>query len=612
MIEAAQGSLEGNFEHVSMWLSLPLFGQIFLVTTPEDKRDTVSLEILAAIHTHCKWGVPEHASTAMRVVSSFLPAASCVVAEEQYFDLDYRSEFSATHETTFSARNPNALRLHFFSSQPTTSTLAEAVQEIQNSYLGYIVLRPQVAGAVGRSLIPPPAEEDAQVRTRVRETNELFGTYLQAYGVPFMQQDGALLVCAHVSAWICHYTMVLRGLVQRIPSARFHSQTRSPASKSRSFPSIGLTSTALAEVLTSVGLPPEYIADQRLRTNPGLEWYHRPALREALYRNSTYEVIKENLTSSVCRYLNSGIPVIMFDASNSHTYVICGYKRNASDATGGISSFVVMNDNERPFTQVHVEPIVKSLCASENDASDSHSLLVPLPLGAWMSGETAEYYGASLFSLIVKSVACVRIPDGHSEIWKDLCLGLRERGIKKGVSPDNDAINEDGKDRKFSIRSYLTTGSSIKVDFRRRSQSTFAAGILATTKLPKYVWVVEVIDREAREKREDSCVGTIVLDASDSTPRIDSVGRSSHLFTHLPGIAIATANVREVIALESVTGVERQQVNYIYDQNSSAEPSSRYESGRWDQGSRSPGSDKDESLRLAQNRAEMDHNAKAV
>lgn len=52
--------------------------------------------------------------------SAFAPSSIAVI-EREYFDLDYRSEYSATHETAFKHRNPNTVRVHFFGrSRPDT------------------------------------------------------------------------------------------------------------------------------------------------------------------------------------------------------------------------------------------------------------------------------------------------------------------------------------------------------------------------------------------------------------------------------------------------------------------------------------------------------------
>src|SRR5690606_16205992 len=85
-----------------------------------------------------------------------------------------------------------------------------------------------------------------RVRTRVRETVQILGVNFEAYGVPFMEQDGRLLRCAHVSAWICHYTATLRGYVARRTTGQFHAAGAVNGTVGRSFPSNGLNVVLLS------------------------------------------------------------------------------------------------------------------------------------------------------------------------------------------------------------------------------------------------------------------------------------------------------------------------------------------------------------------------------
>lgn len=182
--------------------------------------------------THVPLREVQDSKLSSNVLDAFGPGVTEIVIEREYFDLDYRSEFSSTHETTFAARNPSTVRIHVFAGSGVaggaTPGLYEYVLANRESYLGYVIVRPQQPGSVGRSMIAPrrnvegmkdPAALHGRVRTAVTETVTLFGIQLSATAVPFMEQDGVLLRCVHAAAWMCHYSAVLRGLVPRRPSA---------------------------------------------------------------------------------------------------------------------------------------------------------------------------------------------------------------------------------------------------------------------------------------------------------------------------------------------------------------------------------------------------------
>ena len=135
-------------------------------------------------------------------------AARTVVIETRYIDADYRSEYSAYYSKAFADIDDSTHRLHFF-----TSEIEE--EQIWNlpdkpGYLGYVIVRPSPSGMVGRSILRPPPELRAWVRTAIREPVSFFGQRLTVEGVPFMSQDTQLGRCAHAATWMCHYAVPAR------------------------------------------------------------------------------------------------------------------------------------------------------------------------------------------------------------------------------------------------------------------------------------------------------------------------------------------------------------------------------------------------------------------
>src|SRR5437870_529210 len=78
-----------------------------------------------------------------------LSGCRTVVIENRYVDVDYRSEYSAFWCHRFEGTPAFARRLHFFATDLAEDQLHSLPPDV--GYLGYSVIRPVAAGAVGRT-----------------------------------------------------------------------------------------------------------------------------------------------------------------------------------------------------------------------------------------------------------------------------------------------------------------------------------------------------------------------------------------------------------------------------------------------------------------------------
>lgn len=325
--------------------------------------------------------------------------ATHVLVEYDYFDLDSRSNAKATVDLRHKPMMPAADRLVFFvepedspgDPEGLTATVAFLSEAAAT---GYMVLLPDPTGPVGRSIIPPPlrlpgvpkdVDLSRQVRTVVSEVITVLGKPQKVSGTTFMQQDGHLLTCSHVAAWMVHFAAVLRGLVARHPSIDFHTEPTNGMVRGRAFPSPGLTSPQIATALGHFGLPTVDQTVIELDVGGRLaEWYDREVIWELSRRlvtftgltSASYEEhllaiereldeyddyveqitdrpltelrpavddvarideaenlyadvgrfwIRESLTRTVCQHLNSGFPAILL--RDGHAKVLTGYLR---------------------------------------------------------------------------------------------------------------------------------------------------------------------------------------------------------------------------------------------------------------------------------------------
>lgn len=250
----------------------------------------------------------------------------CIVVEERYIDPDYRSEYSAFWSRRFEDREALARRLHFFREPLNPEALDEARAE---SYIGYSVLRPAELGPVGRTVLSAPPRLSGARLTVVNEQPSFFGTALPVRDVPFCQQDGEFLACAHTVAWLCHYVAQDRGIIGRRVTAEIAAVPSPEGSRQRPLPSAGLTGEQLQAVFSTLGIPallydmdrlPKLPAELSRPERPRL----RPGKREERHRDNE---ARERVLRVVCKYLNSGFPVLVLTAgAHAHTFTLVGWQ----------------------------------------------------------------------------------------------------------------------------------------------------------------------------------------------------------------------------------------------------------------------------------------------
>jgi hypothetical protein len=435
--------------------------------------------------------------------------ARTAVVETRYVDVDYRSEYSSFYSRAFQHYEDSTHRIHFFSAELSLDDVWRLPES--NGYLGYMIVRPQVRGIVGRTMLKPPAGLARAVRTQVKETVGFFGQPVEVRAAPFMQQDARLGSCAQAAAWMCHYSAFRgdRG-VERRPMAAFSDAVDPGLAPGRVLPSTGLSVEQLSKLLGSFGLPPLYYQidalDESDRPN---RWPPRGTGIDAAAKRLC------------CRYLNSGLPVLAIVRqwtgeqaaySSRHALVACGYIRPES-ASADI--YLIVNDDRRgPYLEV--KTVLVDSDPETNECFIWDQVLVPMPEKLWMSSEAAERNGCIQLIAAARKAAKLGRPGG-AKLLSYL----------------------DEKDR-LTVRTYATTANRFKERLRKHCNDPVILKHYMLLRMPRFVWVVEAIDRKAREAAakdggarvaEVPCViGEVVFDATSDDLQPDV------LATRLPGL----------------------------------------------------------------------------
>ena len=312
-----------------------------------------------------------------------------------------------------------------------------------------------------------------------------------------MEQDGEYLRCAHAAIWGCHYSAVKRGLVGRKLTAELVDMTPDVLTADRALPSRGMILEQIQAVFAATGQPALRYVIGSLPTVLGVEKPTPKLDKAGIPLLPGYWDTR--LFSVICRYLNSGFPVMVVNAS--HGWNLVGWFRQQGEI-----KFIASDDNVGPY-EVIDSPF--------RDARRSPwlALMVPLPPKVYMSAEMAENWAHQLIHSFGKSA-------GAAKDWVTLANAL-------AVTPKKDV----------SLRTFLRDANSYKEALPSQGRAATVVNALRLAPLPHFVWVIEAHDRVRRNSGDPAVLAEVVLDPHSSDrewqiPRIDSIS--------LPGLTVVT------------------------------------------------------------------------
>jgi hypothetical protein len=426
---------------------------------------------------------PDPLEQILRVVEE----AECrtIVVENRYVDLDYRSEHSAFWSLRFQGPSPFARRLHFFTDHLEDSAIHNLSDGV--GYLGYSVIRPAGGCTVGRTVIAPPPSLANATLTLVEDQVSLFGNDLTVRGVPFCQQDGEYLRCAHAAVWMCHYTAHKLNLVGRQTSAAIVGKSPPILSRERALPSKGMTLNQLQAVFGALGQPALFYGLSNLPTVRGV-----PDPEPETEPDGTTKPPGQwdrRIFSVVCRYLNSGFPVLI--GSDDHAFVLVGWQRDGDEV-----KFIACDDQVGPY-EILDSPF-------DHYKTPWKSIMIPLPPKVFLSGEAAE------------SAAY------------DILKAIGTRGLKQ--------LADGLASRQIQLRSSLKTGQDFKTAAASQASSDPVLRLVRLARLPHWVWAVEAHVVGACGTGKPCVIAEVVLDStsSDLSPRMDVVALPGLVATFPP------------------------------------------------------------------------------
>jgi hypothetical protein len=201
--------------------------------------------------------------------------AVTIVLEPAYIDKDFLHDYTGYYVSCFHNYRRVTARLHFFNIAFTQEHFVDllsgkasplSVTALQDSYLGFVVVKPLPQTVVGRTCLKTYPSENGRRNFPVVQqyTANLAGINLSVESLPFQEQDSVAAACATSSLWsIFHAT-----------GRYFHHPILSPTEitkagsvslpdgdmpNTRAFPNKGLTAQQMAYAINSVGLEPQVV-----------------------------------------------------------------------------------------------------------------------------------------------------------------------------------------------------------------------------------------------------------------------------------------------------------------------------------------------------------------
>lgn len=451
--------------------------------------------------------------------------AQTFLMEDEYIDRDFSDAFAAYYSRLFKRHGKICRRIHFFCqdlsgvlNSSTDAEMAVALEQCQNDYLGFIVLRPvhqaPIASAVLRTP-PPPQGAEAHPLVKAKYNVHLLGAQLTIDAFPMTQQDQRIGACAQAAIWSTarHFHARHSGPWVSMVSITEAAMMQEIFSVSSTLPngSEFLSLSGMVSALRVSGRKPLiYMADDQVNF---------------LWRGiRPYDVIN--------RYVDSGIPVIVglgFAGQDvGHAVVASGQVFSQQSPTvlpprptraEFCSAFYINDDQLGPNLRM---PVVAGNPIGETPYSvggNVRFLIIPLPDKVFLPAEKAELFA---WDILTK----------YSNSWSNLKSGS-QLGTSVGAG---DAFNAELAANTIVARTYLTYGWKYKHRMLRNRLADATKGLLSSTELPRYVWVTEfgtVDSFAANDIYQRRIFGHCVVDATAK-----NMGDDSCLFFHAPGLVV--------------------------------------------------------------------------
>jgi len=192
--------------------------------------------------------------------------AKTIFIESEYINKHYLEDYSEYYVRCFHKHSKICSRIHFFDDEITSSEFAEGfenkskqfVSKLDNSYLGFIVIRPIVNAFLANISLIPYRKFDGNPEYKIltnKNNISLFGIDLTVNTIPLQEQDKVVAACATSAVW-CLLNASNHIHKNYLPSPSAITKAAEPLYdlSTRIFPNKGLTPGQVSKSLKEYGL----------------------------------------------------------------------------------------------------------------------------------------------------------------------------------------------------------------------------------------------------------------------------------------------------------------------------------------------------------------------
>lgn len=394
-----------------------------------------------------------------------------VVVEQPYVDKTYRDTYYKYFASKRDDYPRNTIRLSFFKIQIEENDFRkpEKIDELQNNYLGFLIVRPTFPFVIGRSVISPDAfNQNNFIACKVTYNATVNGLKFKVTGFPHSSQDQETITCAETTVW-----SILEYFGNRYAEYRpsLPSQVNEVLGKfsfERLVPSKGLTAGQISYALREFGF--------------GVKIYSKNHYKEEFER-----LLKV--------YVESGIPVVGVVQNNlgiGHALNIIGRNKITQDAIDKLAPFKTIGTgvNVFDFADIDLEYIF-----IDDNYPPYRSTKLQTPASYYIDPKWAN---CQITSFIVPLYPKIYMEAGEA---RKTALAL--------IEELNLITNKD-----ILIKSFLASSRSFKNEIALNSSlDSDAKELLLSISMPKFIWVMEITDKKL--VMNNLATGMVVLDATE-------------------------------------------------------------------------------------------------
>lgn len=416
----------------------------------------------------------------IRTIVSKIEFPLSVVIEHHYVDRVYRDSYYRYFSSKHFDFSRICKRLSIFNGEITKNDFysVEGQKKLQQSVIGFIVIRPISPGCIGRTLINPFKLKDFSGYVRTTEFSfEVLGTELRINAFPFSSQDTETMTCAETTVWniVEYFGNRYKEYKITVPSEML--SILSEHSNERVIPTRGLHYEQVAGLLKSFGFSPRIYFQDGGDPNELKRLFHY--------------------------YVESGIPI--------------GVAVNAKYNGVRVGHSIVCIGHDKIIDK---NPKVNNINSiSFIDSADMYNNYI------LMDDNTYPYMVRNFnnFTLYDKPTVCGFVVPLYSRIFLEardayeIAINILANSEFK---LDTDTINFEGytyskNDNPILIRLYLTTSRHYKKFKALNSPNEFMRNVYTTLRLPRFIWVAEISLKNLFLEKS-KVFGEVVIDATAS------------------------------------------------------------------------------------------------